>query len=88
MDVAALAKAAGLHATTARFHLDVPERTGLVRRAAGEAHRQLAEAPADALAADPDAGPGVGRMGRMSVGADGGTRRGWAVLGGGDPPGR
>ncbi len=33
-DVAALAAAVGLHVTTARFHLDVLERSGLVRRAA------------------------------------------------------
>ncbi|MDQ2738949.1 MAG: helix-turn-helix domain-containing protein [Actinomycetota bacterium] len=78
IDVAALAAAVGLHVTTARFHLDVLGRAGLIRRAAGrtgrpgrprqlytltaaaasgEGYRQLAEALADALAADPDAGP-------------------------------
>lgn len=34
LDVAALAAAVGLHVTTARFHLEVLERAGLVRRAA------------------------------------------------------
>jgi predicted ArsR family transcriptional regulator len=33
LDVAVLAAAVGLHVTTARFHLDVLERAGLVRRA-------------------------------------------------------
>lgn len=33
LDVAGLAAAVGLHVTTARFHLDVLERAGLVRRA-------------------------------------------------------
>lgn len=78
MDVARLAKAVGLHVTTARFHLDVLERAGLIRREAeragrpgrprqlytvtaaaepGEGYRQLADALADVLATDPDAGP-------------------------------
>ncbi len=33
MDVATLAKTVGLHVTTARFHLDVLGRAGLIRRA-------------------------------------------------------
>lgn len=78
MDVTALAVAVGLHVTTARFHLEVLERAGLIRRAAdragrpgrprqlytvtaaaepGQGHRQLAQALAEVLAADPDAGP-------------------------------
>jgi len=78
MDVAALAAAVGLHVTTARFHLDVLERAGLIRSAVeragrpgrprqlysvaappepGEGHRELAEALASVLDADPDAGP-------------------------------
>jgi predicted ArsR family transcriptional regulator len=39
LDVAALATAAGLHVTTARFHLDVLERAGLVRRATARESR-------------------------------------------------
>jgi predicted ArsR family transcriptional regulator len=39
MDVAALADAVGLHVTTARFHLEVLERAGLVSRAAERAGR-------------------------------------------------
>lgn len=78
MDVVALAAAVGLHVTTARFHLDVLERAGLIRRTAqkagrpgrprhlytvtagaepGDGHRQLAQALADVLITDPDAGP-------------------------------
>lgn len=37
MDVTALAAAVGLHVTTARFHLDVLQRAGLVQRAPEEA---------------------------------------------------
>jgi len=39
LDVAALAAAVGLHVTTVRFHLDVLERAGLVRRAAARDSR-------------------------------------------------
>lgn len=39
MDAATLAKAVGLHVTTARFHLDLLERAGLIRRAAERAGR-------------------------------------------------
>jgi len=39
LDVAALAAAVGLHVSTARFHLDLLERAGLVRRAAQRAGR-------------------------------------------------
>lgn len=39
LDVAALAEAVGLHVTTARFHLEVLERAGLVSRAAERAGR-------------------------------------------------
>lgn len=52
MDVAALAEAVELHVTTARFHLEVLEQAGLVRRAAERAGRPgrprlmyVAEAP-------------------------------------------
>ncbi|MEW1976174.1 helix-turn-helix domain-containing protein [Microbacterium profundi] len=37
MDVTALAAAVGLHVTTARFHLDVLQQAGLIRRTAGRA---------------------------------------------------
>lgn len=37
MDVTALAAAVGLHVTTARFHLDVLQQAGLIRRTAGKA---------------------------------------------------
>lgn len=39
LDVAALAATVGLHVTTARFHLEVLERAGLVRRAVERAGR-------------------------------------------------
>lgn len=39
IDVAALAAAVGLHVTTARFHMDVLERAGLIRRTAGRTGR-------------------------------------------------
>lgn len=39
MDVAGLAAATGLHVTTARFHLDVLERVGLIRRTVERAGR-------------------------------------------------
>jgi len=39
LDAAALAAAVGLHVTTARFHLDVLERAGLVRRATAQDSR-------------------------------------------------
>lgn len=39
MDAAALAEAVGLHVTTARFHLDVLERAGMIHRATQRAGR-------------------------------------------------
>ncbi|WP_282826583.1 helix-turn-helix transcriptional regulator [Gulosibacter sediminis] len=39
MDVTTLAETVGLHVTTARFHLDVLQQAGLIRRTAGRAGR-------------------------------------------------
>jgi len=58
LDVAALAEAVGLHVTTARFHLDVLERAGLVRRAGERGGRPGRPRQLYAVVAAPEANEG------------------------------
>lgn len=85
LDVAALAAAIGLHVTTARFHLEVLERAGLVRRAAERVGRP--GRPRQLYAAVPELEPGEGhrRLADVLAGAlaaDPNTGSRWAEAAG------
>ncbi len=81
LDVAALAAAVGLHVTTARFHLDVLERAGLVGRAAERAGRMGRPRQLYAVVAAPEADEGYRQLadvlaGGLAADPDAGPR--WA----------
>lgn len=81
LDVAALAEAVGLHVTTARFHLQVLERAGLVSRAVERAGRPGRPRQLYILAETTEANEGHRRLAEALVGAvaadaDGGAQ--WA----------
>jgi predicted ArsR family transcriptional regulator len=69
MDVAALAQAVGLHVTTARFHLDVLERAGLVRRTVERGGRPGRPRQLYGVVARPEAGEGHRQLAGVLVGA-------------------
>lgn len=58
LDAAALAQAVGLHVTTARFHLDVLERAGLVRRTVERGGQPGRPRQLYSIVAVPEAGEG------------------------------
>lgn len=81
LDVAALAAAVALHVTTARFHLEVLERAGLVRRAAERGGRPGRPRQLYAAAAAPEATEGHRQLAEVLAGvlaADPDNGPGWA----------
>jgi predicted ArsR family transcriptional regulator len=68
LDVAALAVSVGLHVTTARFHLDVLERAGLVRRAAERGGRPGRPRQLYAAVAAPEATEGHRQLAEVLAG--------------------
>lgn len=86
LGVAELAEAVGLHVTTARFHLDVLERAGLVRRVLGRAGRPGRPRQLYAAAVAPEATDGHRQLAAVFAGVlaadpDQGPR--WAEQAGG-----
>jgi predicted ArsR family transcriptional regulator len=78
-DVAALAAAVGVHLTTARFHLNVLERAGLVHRSAERASRPGRPRQLYSASAEPEPGEGHGQLAHVLADAlaadpDTGTR--------------
>lgn len=69
LDVAALAYAVGLHVTTARFHLDVLERAGLVRRAVERGGRPGRPRQLYRVVTVPEAGEGHRQLAGVLAGA-------------------
>lgn len=82
MDAAELAAAVGLHVTTARFHLDVLERAGMIRREAEHAGRLGRPRQLYSAVTDPRQEENPHRqLAEVMAGAlaeDPGTRAGWA----------
>ncbi len=68
LDVVALAAAVGLHVTTARFHLDVLERSGLVRRAVERVGRRGRPRQLYSAAAVPEGNAGHRQLAAVLVG--------------------
>ncbi len=68
LDVVALAAAVGLHVTTARFHLDVLERSGLVRRAVERVGRRGRPRQLYSAAAVPEGSAGHRQLAAVLVG--------------------
>lgn len=86
LDVATLAAAVGLHVTTARFHLDVLGRSGLVRRAVERAGRRGRPRQLYRAAAVPEGSDGYRQLaavlaGGLATDAEDGSHR--AELAGG-----
>ena len=69
MDVVALAKAVGLHVTTARFHLDVLERAGLVHRSVERGGRPGRPRQLYVVVAAPEASEGHRQLANVLAGA-------------------
>lgn len=81
LDVAGLATAVGLHVTTARFHLDVLERAGLVHRTAERGGRPGRPRQLYTAAVAPDVNEGHRQLAEVLAGAlaaDPGIDPGWA----------
>lgn len=68
LDVAALSAAVGLHMTTVRFHLDLLEQAGLVRRAVERAGRPGRPRQLYAPVAEPAAGEGHRQLAEVLAG--------------------
>lgn len=68
LDVGALAAVVGLHVTTARFHLDVLERSGLVRRAVERVGRRGRPRQLYSAAAVPEGNAGHRQLAAVLVG--------------------
>jgi len=68
LDVVALAAAVGLHVTTARFHLDVLERSGLVRRAVERVGRRGRPRQLYSAAVMPEVSAGYRQLAAVLVG--------------------
>lgn len=81
LDVAALAAAVGLHVTTARFHLEVLERVGLVRRATERVGRPGRPRQLYSAASESEPGEGHRQLAEVfadALAADPDTGSGWA----------